>query len=179
MPGIKSAARVSHTFFILLLLHFASSATAAQSVTLGWNPSTDASVVGYIVHYGTNSGQYSLQLDTSSQTVATLTNLQEGLTYYFAITAYDTNHVESAPSGEISYIVPGLLRLSATALPDGVMLLTFPVAPPHWYEIQASSDLISWSMVGQTPPATENVWMGFADFQGSALPQRFYRLVEH
>ena len=59
------------------------------------------------------------------------------------------------------------------------MLLTFPVVPPHWYEIQASNDLMNWEMIGRTAPATGNEWMGFADFQGSSLPRRFYRLVEH
>jgi hypothetical protein len=179
MSRIFCAARVRYTLLFFLLFCSSHSVLASQSIVLGWNGSPDTNVVGYSIHYGTNSGQYAFHMDVGTQTTAKLANLQEGQTYYIAITAYDTNHIESLPSGEISYIVPGLLRIRANALPGGIMLLTFPVTPPHWYEIQASSDLQSWSMIGLTQPVTSNVWMGFADIQGSALPRRFYRLRQH
>lgn len=179
MSGICCAPRVSYALLFLLLFCFTSSVLASQSIVLGWDPSPDASVVGYSIYYGTNSGQYIFHKDLGMQTVAKLPNLQEGQTYYFVITAYDSQHVESTPSAEIAYIVPGLLRINPNALPGGIMLLTFPVVPAHWYEIQASTDLKSWTMVGLTPPVTANEWMGFADIQGSALPQRFYRVRQH
>ena len=171
--------RARFAAFSFILLSFIPVAWGSQSITLGWNASTDAAVVGSVVYYGTASGNYDSRLDVGANTTVAVTNLQEGLTYYFAITDYDSQHNESAPSGEISYLVPGILRLQAGALAGGAMLLTFPVAPSHWYEIQASTNLTSWTTIGSTPVATSNAWTGFTDFEGSALPQRFYRLCMH
>ena len=179
MPGRKTAAWVRNALLTFLFLQFTLPVLASRSIVLGWDRSADPTVAGYSVYCGTNSGQYTLRVDASNQTAAKLTNLQEGITYYFAITAYDTNGVESALSPEVSFIVPGFLQLSQASMSSGAMLILFPVAPPHWYEIQASSDLQTWMTLGQTDVVTANEWTSFADFQSSTLPRRFYRLVEH
>ena len=45
-------------------------------------------------------------MDVGNKTTSTLANLQEGSTYYFAVTAYDTAHIESAYSNEVIYTIP-------------------------------------------------------------------------
>lgn len=87
-------------------------ARAAHNVTLGWNPSVDPTAVGYAVYYGTNSGVYSSRVDAGANTTTTISNLEGGVTYYFAAVAYNTNKVESAFSNEISYQPP--LSVSGT-----------------------------------------------------------------
>jgi hypothetical protein len=82
------------------------SVSAVQSVTLAWNASADTNVVGYNVYYGTSSGAYTSKIDVGGATNATINNLTEGVTYYFAATAYNIIGLESDYSAEVSYTVP-------------------------------------------------------------------------
>ena len=82
------------------------SAFALQSVTLVWDPSPDSTVIGYNIYYGTVSGVYPSKLTVGAVTNATIENLVEGTTYYFAATAFNAAGLESDPSNEVSYTVP-------------------------------------------------------------------------
>jgi len=81
-------------------------AAAVQSVTFGWEPSADPSVAGYNIYYGTVSQVYASKVAVGNMTTATISNLVEGQTYYFAATTYDVLNQESVFSDEISYTVP-------------------------------------------------------------------------
>ena len=81
-------------------------ARAEKSVTLAWDPSPTPTVVGYTVQYGTNSGQYSEFLLYGIETTAVIPELQEGVTYYFVVTAHTDEGLESDPSNELVYTVP-------------------------------------------------------------------------
>ena len=77
------------------------------SASLAWDPVSDSSVVGYIVHYGTHSpnsfGSCAYQQSTfSSSPSSTVTGLAANTTYYFAVSAY--NGLESACSGEVTTV---------------------------------------------------------------------------
>jgi chitinase len=89
----------------VLLLLFAGNALAAP-VTLAWNAVPTAGVDGYILYYGYASGNYSLSVDVGNYTTAGLSGLEEGRTYYFAVTAYDVYDHESPYSNEVSYNIP-------------------------------------------------------------------------
>ncbi|HMP82424.1 MAG TPA: fibronectin type III domain-containing protein [Verrucomicrobiota bacterium] len=78
----------------------------AAQVTVGWDPSPGSSVTGYKVYCSTNSGEYFMQLDAGNNTIATITNLTEGVRYIFVVTAYTESGVESLPSNELEYQVP-------------------------------------------------------------------------
>lgn len=149
---------------------------ADQSVTLGWNASTGANVAGYYVYQGASSGNYTSKEDVGTNTVVTVSGLQEGQTNYFAVTAYNVAKMESAFSAQISFIAPGILQLTKSS---GSFNITFPVAPGHWYEVQASVDLKSWTTISQTATETSNSWIQFSDPQSSQFSKRFYRLVLH
>lgn len=81
-------------------------ADTSGTIKLAWDASSDASVTGYYVYYGAQSGIYENYRDTggvSSNPVSfTLTGLANGQTYYIAVTAYDTNRNESDSSNEVS-----------------------------------------------------------------------------
>jgi hypothetical protein len=72
------------------------------SATLAWQPSTDPAVTGYKIYYGVASQTFTNAIDVGSATNATISNLTEGVTYYFAATAYDTSGIESPFSSEAS-----------------------------------------------------------------------------
>ena len=151
----------------------------ASSLTLSWNASESAEVAGYDVYYGTNSGNYPSMINVGDATSVTITNLAPGVTYYFAATAYDAEGDQSAFSGQISYLVPGLLTRAPGAAPGSAGKMQFSVAPGSWYEIQATTDLINWSSIWQSSVATTNEWMQFADPDTGSYASRFYRLVMH
>ncbi len=78
-------------------------APASVSVTLAWDVSTDATVTGYKLHYGTVDGVYDRTIDVGNVTTYTVTGLQTGLTYYFAATAYNAAGQESTYSNKVTF----------------------------------------------------------------------------
>ena len=93
---------------LTLLLCGTSLIASAAGVTLAWDPSPDASVVGYRIYYGVAMGSYTNSAAVGNGTNATLTGLTVGVTYYFAATAYDGTGLESVFSNETSYTPPGV-----------------------------------------------------------------------
>ncbi|MGI9088643.1 MAG: fibronectin type III domain-containing protein [Chthoniobacterales bacterium] len=81
-----------------------------RSITLAWNASTSADVVGYRVHYGVRSGQYPELIDSGNQTSCNIPNLVDGTTYFFAVNAYNAAGDESSLSDELTHTPnPGVL----------------------------------------------------------------------
>jgi hypothetical protein len=80
----------------------ASAETAA--ITLAWDANSEPDVAGYNVYWGTASGVYTHLDDAHHQTTEELTNLNFGVQYYFAVTAYNEDGLESDFSAEISAI---------------------------------------------------------------------------
>jgi hypothetical protein len=155
-------------------------AQGAQKVILQWNPSKSFAVAGYFLYCGTEPGVYTNKIDIGNNTTTSISGLQEGHTYHFAVAAYNSSGIESPLSGDISYITPGLLKfLGKSNINSMAMGMEFPVAPEHWYEVQASEDMQVWTTIGQTDLATSNAWTQFADPQAGQFSTRFYRLVLH
>jgi hypothetical protein len=100
------------------LIIFGRAALAQQSVTLTWSPSTNATVAGYKIYYGTASGNYTNTVDVGNVTSATISGLANSTKYYFAATTYDSTGDESAFSNEASF---------TTATP---VVVPPPVTPP-------------------------------------------------
>ncbi|MBV8376908.1 MAG: fibronectin type III domain-containing protein [Verrucomicrobia bacterium] len=87
------------------------SPTPVESVTLDWdaNPSTGdpgTNTVGYRIHLGLSSGDYTQTTTLGNVTTVTLSNLVSGTTYYYVVTAYNSAGLDSAPSNEVSYTAP-------------------------------------------------------------------------
>jgi hypothetical protein len=91
-------------FWSAVLLKY--SVIASQSVTLGWDSSSDPDVAGYNVYYGTVSHQYTSEVLVGNETSVVIGGLVEGVTYYFAATTYLTSDQESGFSDEVPYTVP-------------------------------------------------------------------------
>src|SRR5439155_12912194 len=90
-------------------------------VELTWTPSSSAGVLAYNVHYGTASGSYTSSILFSNVADVAIPGLNEGATYYFAVSAIDANGNESPLSSEAVYVVPvaGSLTLQARAAATG------------------------------------------------------------
>ena len=101
---------------ILEMASGAGEVASGASVTLAWNVDTSPGVSGYRLYEGATTGDYTNSIDVGNSTNATVDNLISGATYYFAVTAYDTNNLESDYSAEVTY-TPG-----TTSSPPSIVL---------------------------------------------------------
>jgi hypothetical protein len=91
---------------VAALLSIARSAPAeTAAITLAWDATSEPDVAGYNVYWGTASGVYARFDDAYHQTTEELTNLEVGVQYYFAVTAYNEEGIESDFSAEVSAII--------------------------------------------------------------------------
>ena len=102
-------------FLILALVAFLVAETIAATVTLGWKPNPEPDIAGYRVYYGTVAAPFGNVVDVGWPT-ATLTNLENAVTYTIAVTAYNTAGAESAYSQPVSYTVG-----SSRVIPEAVL----------------------------------------------------------
>jgi len=89
--------------------------SSGKAVTLQWDAPTEnvdgsalSDLKGYKVHYGQESNSYedTIEIANPGLTTYVVDNLPSG-TYYFAVTAYNSNGHESTLSGEVSTQVDG------------------------------------------------------------------------
>ncbi len=102
------------------------------------------------MYQGTTSGSYGPSIDVGKVTTYTASNLQASLTYYFAITAYDTSGNESLPSNEVSQ---DIVDSSLDTTPPSVTL----TAPSNGSTMSG--------IVTLTATATDNVGVVGVQFQ--------------
>jgi len=123
-------------------------AASTNSVKLSWTANSESDLAGYKIYQGTTAGSYGPSIDVGNTTVYTANNLQAGLTYYYATTAYDTSGNESLPSVEVSKQIPA----ADTTAPS--VILTAP----------ATGSTLS-SSVTLTATATDDVGVVGVQFQ--------------
>jgi Fibronectin type III domain len=105
------------------LLSFLLGLANAGAVTISWDANSEPDIAGYRVHYGTAADPYNMTVDVAVPT-ATITDLEPGLTYTFAVTAYNTSGAESAYSSSVSYTL-GSSKIIPPAVLDNISSRTF------------------------------------------------------
>ena len=86
----------------------------AVIVIIDWDNNTEPDLGGYKVYFGTAHGNYDHILNVGDKSRVYLSGLHEGLTYYFAIKAYDLTGNVSPFSREVRvYIPPGRRSLQS------------------------------------------------------------------
>lgn len=104
---MKFSARWFSWFRLALLLAFFGCHTpSGQAVLLLWDPSPSTNVAGYAVYYGYNSGDYSTRLDVGNQLSFSFQPEAGRSNYFFVVTAYTPDGLESLPSNELNYQPP-------------------------------------------------------------------------
>jgi hypothetical protein len=145
----------------------------SYNVTLAWNPSPDPNIAGYCVYYGSASGNYTNSVMVGNVTTNTVSGLASGVTYYFAVTAYDTNGEQSAFSSEIDYM-PGVPTVGVSGASAGQFVLTVSGLIGGTYEIEATQDFMTWTIIS-TVTVGSGGSLDFTDTNAAGFPQRFYR----
>jgi hypothetical protein len=159
----------------LILAALGTTVQAGQSVTLAWNQSTDPTIVGYNIYYGGASGTYTNEISAGSTTNATISGLISGKTYYFAATAYNSLGLESGFSSEMSYVVPTTLPgVQLRVTPARQFVLTVTGLIGHTYDIQATQDFKTWTVIGTVTVGASGS-LDFTDTKAASFSRRFYR----
>lgn len=106
----------------LLVLTCAGMVFAGTNVTLKWNPNTEADLVGYKIYRSSVSGQYGTSIgkvvcNAADCCTYTDLNVADGK-WYWTITAYDADGLESGKSNEVS----ATLESAAPQPPTGLTI---------------------------------------------------------
>jgi hypothetical protein len=158
-------------------------ASDTYNLILAWNPSSSPDVVACKLYYGTISRAYTDYVTVGNVTSVTISNLVQGVTYYFAITAVNADGQESDYSDEVSYSTeppqapPQSVQVQPYRQADGSVLLSITGPPNDSYDIEATEDFINWTVIG-TVPLDAGGSADFTDMDAANYPQRFYRVNE-
>jgi len=112
--------KISKWNLITALVVFAmvsSQVTFAAAVRLTWQSNSESDLAGYRVYYGTTSHSYTANKDVGLSTTTDINGFSSGVTYYFAISAYDTSGNESALSDEIVAAIPAESQIEVPSKP--------------------------------------------------------------
>jgi hypothetical protein len=139
--------------FLLCLMPFVFAETImAAEATLAWDPSS-GSVAGYKLYYGFASRSYSTEINVGNVTQYTVTGLQDGRTYYFAVKAYDSQGNYSDYSNELEcFTLTASSGTGGSISPSGTVIVsrgaskTFSITPAAGFAI--ASVLVDGASVG-------------------------------
>ena len=107
MSSPVSSGFFAPTFLLVWIFFQGIGAGFAASVNLAWNPNAETDLIGYRLYWGTAPRRYDHFMDAGLVTQGTVPDLAERVTYYFAATARNSAGLESVPSAEVSYRIPG------------------------------------------------------------------------
>lgn len=143
--------RVMTALAMTLLL--GSTVASAQSVNLAWDASSDASVTGYVVKWGTRTNTYTSSIDVGKVTSWTVSGLVPDQKYYFVVTSYNSAGTTSVPSNEVSN--NAVIVQTYGSLRDG--------RPSIFWQNQTTGQLLTWHMNGANVVDTRAVNLSVAD----------------
>jgi len=164
-------AALAGAFFLLPTL-----STPASNVTLAWSASPSPGVAGYSVYYGTQKATYSTELNPGLGLSVTISNLEPGVTYYFAVKCHNALGDESTYSNEIAYVVPlPPLTLQISVSRQRQVTLTGTGRPGASYLVLAKGNSTNWAVIGAVTAGSSGSFR-FVDPAGATQGRCLYRL---
>jgi hypothetical protein len=127
-------------------------------LTLGWTPSTDPTVTGYYLYWGTSSSNYTSTLTNSASTSsAQVMGLTANQTYYFNIAAFNSNGIAGDYAGELAYTYT-----NTTATSPGTTTLSIFMAVTNGPPVPSSGNSSTTSGNGGSGTTTSSTSAGGA-----------------
>lgn len=151
------------------------SAPPTYNVSLAWDRSPSIEVTGYRIYYGVTPGNYTNSVVIGNVTNATVTGLVSGVPYFLTVSGYNSSGLESQLSNEISYTVPGgRATLQIRVAPNKHAILTMTGLIGRTYEIQATSDLKTWTVLGTVTVGSTGL-ANYTNTNAGSFSKRYYR----
>jgi hypothetical protein len=151
----KGVAFFALLFMTMATLHLGAQTAQAAQAALSWTApttNTDGTAItglkGYKVYTGTAPGSYSQNVDVGNVTSYTSSNLSDGTTYYFAVTAYDSTGNASGYSNQATY--------TSAALPPPTTLYTVTASAGSGGAISPAGATVLSSGASQSYTITPN-----------------------
>lgn len=171
--------------FSLSLSLAASPAEVFGSVKITWDPNPEHDVIGYRVHYGSESGTYTDVMDVGPATAFEITGLIDGQIRFCSVTAYNIYEIDSdfAEELQVVYTAPvshpsiGDEKFRIEGMTFGAdHLVTFEVAGKigNTVEVWASPDLADWTLIDTLTEISGPITI--VDPAAARQARRFYRL---
>lgn len=172
------------TLIFIIFVLFSANLLAQNFAIAAWDANTDAYTVGYILKYGTASGQYDNQIIIPgiNTTSIPVPNLVIGVKYYFVLTAYNSDNQQGPATNETSHTVVdtkcayplGMNAINifptrlvktgsgnAGSLSEIYFVVSSPNSPIIYLSIRANGIDIPDSIMGPTiPPASLKPTLG-------------------
>ncbi|MFH0900075.1 MAG: discoidin domain-containing protein [Pseudomonadota bacterium] len=141
-----------------------------SDLTVSWEANSEEDLAGYQLRWGTASGSYQLELQLPpEETTAYLRDLENGVTYYFVVHAFDRSGNASAPSTEVSaaphdlMAPPQVVDLVASPIPGSIATGSVAAASGElssYYEAENAYDGspdTAWITPGRFVPEEEHL----------------------
>ncbi|HQI45679.1 MAG TPA: hypothetical protein PLC59_06470 [Bacteroidales bacterium] len=184
------------------------------NILLTWCPSLSPEVTGYYVYYGSRTTpisdwmpdvydineppcpgillqrgtnwyrNYTNRIDAGNNLSTVISNLTPGLTYYFSVTAYDTNLFESDFLTETSYTVPNFVKpnpstnvmLTIVAIGGGQIKLQGKVCPSSLTTFLYQNGILQpWNVLASN--VLSDVYGNLVYIDKPTNSMRFYRAL--
>lgn len=158
----------------MLALLQSSFSAFGDNAKASWNRSTSSQVTGYRIYYGIASGNYTNSVTVGNVADYTISNLVNGVTYFFATKAYTASGLESAFSNEALFVPGGGATLQLRMAANKQAILTLTGKSGHTYQIQSSANLTSWNVIGSVTVGGSGT-ATFTDTSAPSYTKRFYR----
>jgi len=172
---------------MLVLVSLLFCATGAQAAFIGleWDPNPESDIAGYVLYYGTSTGNYTSYVDVGKTTTWTGNALSDGQRYFFAVLAYNTGAVVGAVGGgwladklNIKWVTSAFFAVAAvslTLLGYGAQPLFLIVAVVGASTL--GTQILLYAYAGQFyPTSIRSTGLGFASGVGriGSMPRSFW-----
>jgi hypothetical protein len=160
------------------------SARAQNSVTLAWDASTSATVTGYRLYQGVESGTYTNTTDVGNVTKLSVPAPALGGTNFYAVKAYDSTGGLSDFSNEITYSVPvtnGSVTIALTSPTNGASYIAPATIPliatvdPNGHNLAKVQFYNGATLVGEASSAPFSlIWSGVSSGSYNLMARVIY-----
>lgn len=157
--------------------------TSFPATMIEWDANAEPDIAGYRVYFGLQSRQYESVVDVGLATQMLIPALEPGRLFYFAVTAYNTDGLESDFSDEVNctrpvdgtnaFLVPLSIKFASAT---SAVPISFVGQTGKQYFVQATEDFQSWQTIHNVAVQANGIceWL---DADAPNHSKRFYRVI--